>query len=132
MANVPSSPILVTLIMEARNSSETSILTKATWCNIPEDAILHSHCRISLLFLFPNFDLHYCDKAAICSFFLFICSSASLVALIQVSVKLVLGRNGIKRNISIPTSLNCNKALGCPGLKKIMQVHKVRWEGGGT
>jgi hypothetical protein len=42
---VPSSPILVILMMEAVPSSETSILIRVTLRNAPEDAILHSHRR---------------------------------------------------------------------------------------
>jgi hypothetical protein len=43
IANIPSSPILVTLMMETINFSKTLFLTRATWHNIPEDGILHSY-----------------------------------------------------------------------------------------
>jgi hypothetical protein len=42
-ANIPSSLILFTVMMEAIYSFESSILTRSTRLHIPEDGILHSH-----------------------------------------------------------------------------------------
>jgi hypothetical protein len=44
-ANVLSSPILVTLMVEAIHASETSVLTTVTLLTIPEDGLLLSHRR---------------------------------------------------------------------------------------
>jgi hypothetical protein len=51
---LPSSPILVALMKEALSSSETSVLTRATLRNIPEDDILHSHRRENLKSYIPE------------------------------------------------------------------------------
>jgi hypothetical protein len=41
-SSVPSTPIPVTLMMEALSSFETSVLTRTTWSNVPEDGFFHS------------------------------------------------------------------------------------------
>jgi hypothetical protein len=59
---VPSSPILVTLMEEALSSSEASVLTRATRCNIPEDNILHSTVS-----RFVRMEVPFMPEAVCCS-----------------------------------------------------------------
>jgi hypothetical protein len=40
--------IVWTDVSEVVRYSETSVHTRSTWCHIPEDGILHSHCRENL------------------------------------------------------------------------------------
>jgi hypothetical protein len=47
---VPSSPIVVTLLILAIFSTETSVLTKATPCTITENGILHCQRRENIKF----------------------------------------------------------------------------------
>jgi hypothetical protein len=56
---VPSSLILVNLMMEAILSSETSVLTRAIWRNITLDGILYRNAGLVLVTIIVNVML-YC------------------------------------------------------------------------
>jgi hypothetical protein len=59
-ANVPTSPILVTQIMEAICSSEKSVLTRGTLRNTPQDGIL---LTVNIVYKAPRLALGAAAKA---------------------------------------------------------------------
>jgi hypothetical protein len=65
---VTSSLILVTIMIETLHSSETSVLIKATWRNIQEGGILHSHCCENLKSHSSLLMNTYCPKNISCIF----------------------------------------------------------------
>jgi hypothetical protein len=65
---VLSSLILVTLITEALSSSETTVLTRATRSNNPEDTILHSHRRENLKSYIITINLYSTKSLSACNF----------------------------------------------------------------
>jgi hypothetical protein len=54
-ANIPSSLILSTLIMDVIHSSETSVLTRTLWHHIPEDGILQELIKWVKCLVHENF-----------------------------------------------------------------------------
>jgi hypothetical protein len=59
----------VILMMVALSSSETSVLTRATRRNIPEDAILHSHRRENLISHTTKSMISYIDIYSFIAYF---------------------------------------------------------------
>jgi hypothetical protein len=59
---VPTSPILITLMMKAIGSFETSFITGVTWRNIPEDGIRQKSRTLKINEISRNIEIEYMNK----------------------------------------------------------------------